>query len=261
MYSPNALQLGILLSCPMVPCIELNNLVSVTAPGFGGPVRAHSSSLLPTFHMSKPELIDTTYSQKVYYVYCHGANDSVLTNEVRSLSKGNTTGQDQVCTNTNQIMIAGEPYLPSHENILTEADAGVCNSEILNSHFQTLDEPRQFVNCWKYHYVISLERHCLDTCLGEASTSVDANAARQQLFGDSNIECPWNLCPRYRFTQHHLRYIGTFADARHKPGWIFPTAAKILVNIRQTDDLDAWIGQVEGSEERGMFLSNTVEPV
>jgi hypothetical protein len=69
------------------------------------------------------------------------------------------------------------------------------------------------------------------------------------------------ICSRYRFKQNHLRFLGTFADVRDQPGWIFPTAAKILVNVAQTEITDAWKGQVEGSEERGMFLCSAVEPV
>jgi hypothetical protein len=104
---------------------------------------------------------------------------------------------------------------------LTEADVGVSSSE-----------PSYNIYCWG-----SIFRDY---------------SARQKPFGDKNT---WNQYPpRYRFTQNHLRYIGTFADARVKPGWIFPTGAKILVNITQTDDMDTWIGQVEGCEERGMFF-------
>lgn len=62
------------------------------------------------------------------------------------------------------------------------------------------------------------------------------------------------ICPRYRFKQSHLRFLGTFADVRDQPGWILPTATKILVNVIHTEDTDAWRGQVEGSEECGMFL-------
>jgi hypothetical protein len=70
-----------------------------------------------------------------------------------------------------------------------------------------------------------------------------------------------SICPRYRFKQSHLRFLGTFADVRDQPGWILPTAAKILVDVTQTEDTDAWSGQVEGSDERGMFLYTAVEPV
>ena len=59
---------------------------------------------------------------------------------------------------------------------------------------------------------------------------------------------------RYRFKQSHLRLLATLADVREQPGWILPTAAKILVNVTQTEELDTWSGQVEGSQECGMFL-------
>jgi hypothetical protein len=85
-------------------------------------------------------------------------------------------------------------------------------------------------------------------------TSYLGDITTQKRFGDDTLTKLWDLNPRYRFTQSHLRFLGTFADVRDQPGWIFPTAAKILVNITQTDDMDTWSGQVEGSEERGMFL-------
>jgi hypothetical protein len=67
-----------------------------------------------------------------------------------------------------------------------------------------------------------------------------------------------NTCPRYRFKQGHLRLLDTLADVQDQPGWIFPTAAKILVNITQTEDEHIWSGQVEGSEERGMLLCKSL---
>jgi hypothetical protein len=60
--------------------------------------------------------------------------------------------------------------------------------------------------------------------------------------------------PRYRFRQDHLIFLNTFTGVRNRSGWILPTAAKILVNVKQTEDAGTWSGQVEGSKERGMFL-------
>lgn len=76
----------------------------------------------------------------------------------------------------------------------------------------------------------------------------------QKHFGDNTFKNIWNAKPRYRFTQSHLKFLGTLANIRAQPGWIFPTPAKVLVNIMQTEDMDTWSGQVEGSEECGMFL-------
>jgi hypothetical protein len=67
--------------------------------------------------------------------------------------------------------------------------------------------------------------------------------------------------PRYRFRQDHLIFLNTFTGVRNRSGWILPTAAKILVNVKQTEDAGTWSGQVEGSKERGMFLSSSVEPM
>jgi len=64
---------------------------------------------------------------------------------------------------------------------------------------------------------------------------------------------------RYRFRQTHLRFLSTFADVRGQPGWILPSATKILVNVKGTGDADTWRGQVEGSEECGMFFHSAVE--
>ena len=76
----------------------------------------------------------------------------------------------------------------------------------------------------------------------------------QKHLGNDSFGKLWDGYPRYRFTQNHLRFLSTFADVQGQPGWIFPTAGKIIVNITQTEDIDTWNGQVEGSEERGMFL-------
>lgn len=100
----------------------------------------------------------------------------------------------------------------------------------------------------------------LDTILRQSPES-KSNTVTSHYCGDTALEKVWHAYPRYRFTQSHLKFLGTLADLRDQPGWIFPTAAKILFNVTQTDDVDTWSGQVEGSEERGMFLSNSVEPV
>jgi WD40 repeat protein len=84
------------------------------------------------------------------------------------------------------------------------------------------------------------------------------HTTNQEEFGDNTFEKLWDPCRRYRFTKSHLRFLGTFTDVRDQPGWIFPTAAKVLVNIMQTDDMDTWSGQVEGSEECGMFLCTSL---
>lgn len=85
------------------------------------------------------------------------------------------------------------------------------------------------------------------------------NITNGRAFGHNTINV-WDAQSRYRFKQSHLKFLSTFADVRERPGWILPTAAKVLVNITQTEDIDTWSGQVEGSEECGMFLSNSVEP-
>jgi hypothetical protein len=59
---------------------------------------------------------------------------------------------------------------------------------------------------------------------------------------------------RYRFRQTHLRFLSTLEDVRGRPGWIFPSPTKILVNVTDTEDVDTWRGQVEGSQECGKFL-------
>ena len=90
--------------------------------------------------------------------------------------------------------------------------------------------------------------------LSRQSPETKSNTATSHYCGDTTLEKQWDPHPRYRFTQSHLKFLGTLADLRDQPGWIFPTAAKILVNVTQTDDTDTWSGQVEDSEERGMFL-------
>lgn len=57
---------------------------------------------------------------------------------------------------------------------------------------------------------------------------------------------------RYRFKQEHILFLNT-VDVRAREGWILPTESKVLVNVRQTEDEGKWSGQVEGSEERGIF--------
>jgi len=107
----------------------------------------------------------------------------------------------------------------------------------------------------------AIPRHASESGLSAATSPHHSDTTNQRRCGDNTFEKLWDIYPRYRFTQSHLRFLGTFADVRGQPGWIFPTEAKILVNIMQTEDMDTWSGQVEGSEERGMFLSNSVEPV
>jgi hypothetical protein len=48
--------------------------------------------------------------------------------------------------------------------------------------------------------------------------------------------------------------LGSRQDTYPQPGWILPTATKILINVTETEYEDTWTGQVEGSEEDGMFL-------
>ena len=61
---------------------------------------------------------------------------------------------------------------------------------------------------------------------------------------------------RYRFTQEILSFLALV----NKPftgiqdGWILPRATAVLVNVKETGNADTWLGQVEGSEEHGMFL-------
>jgi len=55
---------------------------------------------------------------------------------------------------------------------------------------------------------------------------------------------------RYRFTNDILALPLTGIEA----GWIFPTTTVVLVNVEETEIADTWTGQVEGSEEHGMFL-------
>lgn len=169
--------------------------------------------------------------EKMHNAPCYVANDSV--------SRIETGSAEHIRLAIRSI---SDIY---REHILTQADIEVLISELCKIS--------------DLLFQISRERQASDIWSGD---SFQGYSARQKPFGDSNLENMWNLYPpRYRFTQNHLKYIGTFADARDKPGWIFPTAAKVLVNIFRTDDIDTWIGQVEGCEERGMFFSNSVEPV
>jgi len=58
---------------------------------------------------------------------------------------------------------------------------------------------------------------------------------------------------RYRFTQEILALVNQpFTGIMD--GWISPTATAVLVNVKETGKGDTWIGQVEGSEDHGMFL-------
>jgi hypothetical protein len=58
---------------------------------------------------------------------------------------------------------------------------------------------------------------------------------------------------RYRFRQEILALVNQpFTGIMD--GWIFPTATTVLVNVKETGKADMWIGQVEGSEDHGMFL-------
>lgn len=237
---------------------------------------------LPALHMLSYEPMNIN-SIKMSCLGVLTNNDHVPTIEVPYASR-DTVGQNGLSTDNPQITIAGEPYLHASnvyhgnicpENILTEDDAGVCNSDQFNNYTQRLTHgtkpvskapcchnlsPDEWLNAAPLSDVYG-RGSVVYQILGRYATSREKHSPDSWLGDDGYFENLWNLYPRYKFTQNHLRYIGTFADARGKPGWIFSTAAKILVDITQTDDMDTWIGQVEGSEERGMFLSNTVEPV
>jgi len=86
-------------------------------------------------------------------------------------------------------------------------------------------------------------------------------------FGEGdNIHNPKMTCmpdpgARYRFKQMHLRLLSTFANVRVLPGWILPTASSVLINVSPTTDAEIWRGQVEGSEECGIFLRRSVERI
>jgi hypothetical protein len=104
---------------------------------------------------------------------------------------------------------------------------------------------------------------------GNATSSLEPPATKYKekdiymSVNNSNIGYP-NQCyiyARYRFKQIHLKFLCTFADVGERPGWILPTANKILTNVTPTGDVDMWRGQVEGSEECGKFLSSAVELV
>jgi hypothetical protein len=57
---------------------------------------------------------------------------------------------------------------------------------------------------------------------------------------------------RYRFTQEILALVNQPFSGT-SDGWILPRASTVLVNVEETEDVDTWMGQVEGSDEYGMF--------
>jgi len=117
----------------------------------------------------------------------------------------------------------------------TSADSGICQAadELIKKH-GTYN--LAFRNC--QHFAEELAKLIIDTAIVEP---------------DPNIQ--------YRFTPDSLKFMSSFAHSGCQPGWILPTPSKILVNVMQTNDLDTWTGQVEGSEERGMLHSSFVQRV
>jgi hypothetical protein len=79
------------------------------------------------------------------------------------------------------------------------------------------------------------------------------SAALAQDIIDQTILEP-DIDAQYRFIRENLKFMGTFLHSGNKPGWILPTPDKILVNVSPTDVEDTWRGQVQDSEEYGMFL-------
>jgi len=66
---------------------------------------------------------------------------------------------------------------------------------------------------------------------------------------------------RYRFKGQFIKFLGTVLSSGIKPGWIMPTKDKILVNVKETNDADTWIGQVDGTEDFGRFYKWSVKRV